>query len=99
MGQTKKTDFDTRITEIKYKMLDTSCLVETSDFDTKITEIENKISDITDLVKQLIMILNYITLVIEELQIKQNNQGMKLNQMNKYVLKQNECMICQKKFN
>ena len=60
-------------------MLDTSGLVGTSDFDTKITEIENKISDITDLVKQLIMILNYITLVIEELQIKQNNQGMKLN--------------------
>ena len=60
-------------------MLDTSGLVETSDFDTKITEIENKISDITDLVKQLIMILNYITLVIEELQIKQNNQGMKSN--------------------
>ena len=60
-------------------MLDTSGLVETSDFDTKITEIENKISDITDLVKQLIMILNYITLVIERLQIKQNNQGMKLN--------------------
>ena len=46
-------------------MLDTSGLVETSDFDTKITEIENKRSDITDLVKQLIMILNYITLVIE----------------------------------
>ena len=63
-------------------MPDTSSLVETSDFDTKITEIENKISDITDLVKQLIMILNYMTLVIEELQIKQNNQGMKLNQMN-----------------
>ena len=60
-------------------MLDTSGLVGTSDFDTKITEIENKISDITNLVKQLIMILNYITLVIEELQIKQNNQGMKLN--------------------
>ena len=60
-------------------MLDTSGLVGTSDFDTKITEIENKISDITDLVKQLIMILNYITLVIERLQIKQNNQGMKLN--------------------
>ena len=58
-------------------MLDTSGLVGTSDFDTKITEIENKISDITDLVKQLIMILNYITLVIERLQIKQNNQGMK----------------------
>ena len=60
-------------------MLDTSGLVGTSDFDTKITEIENKISDITDLIKQLIMILNYITLVIERLQIKQNNQGMKLN--------------------
>ena len=45
----KKTDYNTKITEIEGKIPNTSSVVKTTDYNTKITEIENKIPDISDL--------------------------------------------------
>ena len=48
-GLVKKTDCNTKITEIEGKIPDTSGLVKKTDYNTKITEIEGKISDISNL--------------------------------------------------
>ena len=48
-GLVKKTDYNTKISEIEDKIPDTSGLVKKTDYNTKITEIENKISDISGL--------------------------------------------------
>ena len=48
-GLVKKTDCNTKITEIKDKIPDTSGLVNKTDYNTKITEIEDKIPDISSL--------------------------------------------------
>ena len=48
-GLVKKTDYNTKITEIEDKIPDTSGLVKKTDYNTKITEIEDKIPDISGL--------------------------------------------------
>ena len=48
-GLVKKTDYNTKITEIEGKIPDTSGLVKKTDYNTKITEIEGNIPDITGL--------------------------------------------------
>ena len=45
----KKTDYNTKVSEIKYKIPDSSSFVKKTDYNTKITEIEGKIPDISDL--------------------------------------------------
>ena len=45
----KKTDYNTKISEIEDKITDTSGLVKKTDYNTKITEIEDKIPDIRGL--------------------------------------------------
>ena len=45
----KKTDYNTKISEIEDKIPDTSGLVKKTDYNTKITEIEGKIPDISGL--------------------------------------------------
>ena len=47
----KKTDFNTKVTEIEGKIPDVSNLVKKTDFNTKVTEIEGKIPDVSNLVK------------------------------------------------
>ena len=44
-----KTNYNTKITELKNKIPDTSSLVKKTDYNTKITEIEGKIPDISNL--------------------------------------------------
>ena len=48
-GLVKKTDYNTRISEIEDKIPDTSGLVKKTDYNTKMTEIEGKIPDINGL--------------------------------------------------
>ena len=48
-GYVKKTDYNTRISEIEDKIPDTSGLVKKTDYNTKITEMEGKIPDICSL--------------------------------------------------
>ena len=48
-GRVKKTDCNTKITEIEDKILDRSSFVKKTDYNTKTTEIENKIPDINGL--------------------------------------------------
>ena len=48
-GLVKKTDYNTKITEIEDKIPDSSSFVKKTDYSTKITEIEGKIPDISDL--------------------------------------------------
>ena len=48
-GLVKKTDYNTKISEIEDKIPDTSGLVRKTDYNTKITEIEDKIPDISGL--------------------------------------------------
>ena len=48
-GLVKKTDYNTKISEIEDKIPDTSGLVRKTDYNTKITEIEDKIPDISSL--------------------------------------------------
>ena len=48
-GLVKKTDYNTKITEIEDKVPDSSSFVKKTDYNTKITEIEGKISDISGL--------------------------------------------------
>ena len=48
-GLVKKTDYNTKISEIEDKIPDTSDLVKKIDYNTKITEIEGKIPDISGL--------------------------------------------------
>ena len=48
-GLVKKTDYNTKISEIEDKIPDTSGLVKKTDYNTKITEIEGKIPDISGL--------------------------------------------------
>ena len=45
MAWLKKTDFNTKVTEIEGKILDVSSLVKKTDYNTKISEIENKVND------------------------------------------------------
>ena len=47
----KKTDFNTKVTEIEGKIPDVSNLVKKTDFNTKVIEIEGKIPDVSNLVK------------------------------------------------
>ena len=47
----KKTDYNTKITEIEGKILNTSGLVKKTDYNTKITEIEGKIPNTSSVVK------------------------------------------------
>ena len=47
-GLVKKTDCNTKITEIKGKILDTSGLVKITDYNTKITETEGKLPNISN---------------------------------------------------
>ena len=48
----KKTDFNTKVTEIEGKMPNVGGFLLTSVFNSKITEVENKIPDIKNLAKQ-----------------------------------------------
>ena len=48
-GLIKKTDYNTKITEIEDKIPDRSSFVKKTDYNTKITEIEGKVPDISDL--------------------------------------------------
>ena len=48
-GLVKKTDCNTKITEIEDKIPDSNSFVKKTDYNTKITEIEDKISDIRGL--------------------------------------------------
>ena len=48
-GLVKKTDYNTKITEIEDKIPDSSSFVKKTDYNTKITEIEGKIPDISGL--------------------------------------------------
>ena len=48
-GLVKKTDYNTKIIEIKDKIPDSSSFVKKTDYNTKITEIEGKIPDISGL--------------------------------------------------
>ena len=48
-GLVKKTDYNTKITEIKDKIPDSSSFVKKTDYNTKITEIEGQIPDISGL--------------------------------------------------
>ena len=48
-GLVKKTDYNTKISEIEDKIPDTGGLVKNTDYNTKITEIEGKIPDISQL--------------------------------------------------
>ena len=45
-----KTDFNTKITDLGYKISNITGLLTNASFNSKVTEIENKISNITDLV-------------------------------------------------
>ena len=45
----KKTDYNTKITEIEYKIPNSNSFVKKTDYNTKITEIKGKILDIRDL--------------------------------------------------
>ena len=47
----KKTDFNTKVTEIEGKIPNVSNLVKKTDFNTKVTEIQGKIPDVSNLVK------------------------------------------------
>ena len=49
IGLVKKTDYNTKITEIEDKIPDSSSFVKNTDYNTKITEIEGKIPDISGL--------------------------------------------------
>ena len=44
----KKTNYNTKITELENKIPDTSGLVKKTNYNTKITELENKIPDISN---------------------------------------------------
>ena len=48
-GLVRKTDYNTKITEIEDKILHSSCFVKKTDYNIKITEIEGKIPDISGL--------------------------------------------------
>ena len=48
-GPVKKTDYNTKISEIEDVIPDTSALVKKTDYNTKITEIRSKIPDINGL--------------------------------------------------
>ena len=48
-GLIKKTDYNTKITEIEDKIPDTTSFVKNTDYNTKVTEIEGKIPDISGL--------------------------------------------------
>ena len=48
----KKTNCNTKITELENKILDTSGFVKKTTYNTKITELENKIPDTSGLVKK-----------------------------------------------
>ena len=48
-GLVKKTDYNTKITEIEDKIPDSSSFVKKTNYNTKIIEIEGKIPDISDL--------------------------------------------------
>ena len=48
-GLVKKTDYNTKISEIEDKIPDTSGLVKKTDYNTKITKLENEILDISGL--------------------------------------------------
>ena len=48
-GLVKKTDYNTKITEIEHKIPDTTSFVKKTDYNTKITEIKGKIPDISGL--------------------------------------------------
>ena len=48
-GLVKKTDYNTKITEIEDKIPDSGSFVKKTDYNTKITEIEVKIPDISGL--------------------------------------------------
>ena len=48
-GLVKKTDYNTKISEIEDKILDTSGLIKKTDYNTKITEIEDEIPNISGL--------------------------------------------------
>ena len=72
-GLVKKTDYNTKITEIEDKILDTSGLVKKTDYNTKITEIEGKIPDTSNLATKTALTtveIKYLVLVI--LQQKQH---------------------------
>ena len=47
----KKTNFNTKVTEIEGKIPNVSNLVKKTDFNTKVTEIQGKIPDVSNLVK------------------------------------------------
>ena len=47
----KKTDFNTKVTEIEGKIPDLSNLVKKTNFNTELTEIEGKIPDVSNLIK------------------------------------------------
>ena len=48
-GLVKKTDYNTKITEIEHKIPGSGIFVKKTDYNTKITEIESKIPDISGL--------------------------------------------------
>ena len=48
-GRVKKTDYNTKITEIEGKIPNSNSFVKKTDYNTKITEIEGKIPDISGL--------------------------------------------------
>ena len=59
-GLVKKTDYNTKISEIEDKIPDTTSFVKKTDYNTRITEIEGKIRDISGLATALTIVENKI---------------------------------------
>ena len=74
----KKTDFNTKVTEIEGKISDVTNLVKKTNFNTKVTEIESKIPDVSNLVKNTDFDTRLKKLVLELLKAKVNTCCLKI---------------------
>ena len=61
-GLVKKTDYNTKITEIEDKIPDSSSFIKKTDYNTKITEMEDKIPDISGLATKTFFSSTFSTL-------------------------------------
>ena len=75
-GLVKKTDYNTKISEIEDKIPDSSSFVKKTDYNTKITETEDKIPDIsglaTTILRLLILKINSIIIIMINMLLLQN---------------------------
>ena len=75
-GLVKKTDYNTKISEIEDKIPDSSSFVKKTDYNTKITETEDKIPDIsglaTTILRLLILKINSIIITMINMLLLQN---------------------------